>query len=158
MGAEAAPGDPPSALPSAGRAPGAADLDFWLGTWRGTWDGGHGVNRISRACDGAVILEEFEAAGPEPLRGLSVSVLDTTAALWRQTWVDSSGSYLELTGAPADETAMTLVHHGTLDGAPATYRMRFLDVTRDAFRWEWEVSRDGAVWQPRWTIAYERLL
>jgi hypothetical protein len=53
---------------------------------------------------------------------------------------------------------MTLVHHGTLDGEPATYRMRFLDVTRDGFRWDWDVSRDAVVWQPRWTIAYERLL
>jgi hypothetical protein len=36
--------------------------------------------------------------------------------------------------------------------------MRFLDVTRDGFRWEWDVSCDAVVWQPRWTIAYERLL
>jgi hypothetical protein len=136
----------------------ATDFDFWIGEWRGEWaDGGSGVNRISRTLADRVVLEEFRSDPPEPLLGMSVSVFDAAAGRWRQTWVDSTGAYLELAGGPEGESAMTLEHAGALDGAPATYRMRFLDVTPDAFRWEWEVSRDGAAWEPRWSIAYTRI-
>lgn len=136
----------------------ATDFDFWLGEWRGEWgEGLTCVNRVSRSLDDRVILEEFRSDPPEPLLGMSVSVYDERLELWRQTWVDSEGSYIDLVGAPAGDTAMTLEHAGTLDGEPAAYRMRFLDVTEAAFRWEWEVSRDGTAWEPRWTIAYRRI-
>ena len=37
-----------------------------------------------------------------------------------------------------------------------TYRMRFFDITPDAFSWTWE-RRAGDVWELAWAIAYTRL-
>src|SRR5436190_775368 len=76
-------------------------LDFWIGTWDCTWDGGRGTNRITREFDDRVVVERFEALEPEPFRGTSLSVFDPNAG-WRQTWVDSNGSYWHFTGETVD--------------------------------------------------------
>ena len=78
-------------------------LDFWLGTWTATWDGGGGTNTITRELADAVVVERFEAAPPEPWSGMSVSVHDPTSDRWRQTWVDSNGSYWHFVGTRTDE-------------------------------------------------------
>ena len=76
-------------------------LGFWLGRWICTWDGGHGTNTVTLDMDGHVVTERFEALEPEPFSGLSVSVQGTDG-LWRQTWVDSTGSYWHFEGGPQD--------------------------------------------------------
>ena len=73
-------------------------LDFWLGTWIATWKGGGGTNTITRELADAVVVERFEAAPPESWSGMSVSVYDPTSERWRQTWVDSNGSYWHFVG------------------------------------------------------------
>lgn len=117
------------------------DLDFWLGSWDAAWDGGSGTNTITRELDDAVIVERFES--PE-LRGLSVSV--PTEDGWRQTWVDSQGSYLAFTGGVVD---------GVMELRNDTHRMRFLDVGADAFTWVWE-REEADEWKLQWRIAYSR--
>ena len=131
-------------------------LDFWLGTWTATWDGGGGTNTITRELADAVVVERFEAAPPEPLSGRSVSVYDPATDRWRQTWVDSNGSYWHFVGTGTNE--------GTIFATPErvdrdqTYkRMVFSDVTADAFHWRWESSADGATWVERWAIEYRRM-
>ena len=73
-------------------------LDFWLGSWIATWEGGGGTNIVTRELADAVVVERFEAAPPEPWSGMSVSVHDPTSERWRQTWVDSNGSYWHFVG------------------------------------------------------------
>ena len=136
------------------------ELDFWLGEWACTWDGGHGTNRLSRILGDRVILEEFEAA-PDPdgtgaLQGRSWSVFDAERRLWRQTWVDDQGSYLDLVGDTAD-SCFAFVRSAPERGPDARQRMVFRDVEADRFRWTWESSPDGgATWVTRWEIAYRR--
>jgi hypothetical protein len=136
------------------------ELNFWLGDWDLTWDGGHGTNRLRRILDDMVILEEFEETaepGRDPaLRGRSWSVFDRDRALWRQTWVDSQGAYLDLVGAQADG-CFTFQRAAPERGEDARQRMVFREVTSDAFRWTWEASPDGgATWVTRWAIDYRR--
>jgi hypothetical protein len=136
----------------------AADFDFWLGDWRAEWaDGGVGSNSISKTCGGRVVLERFAALAPEAIAGLSVSVFDPETDLWRQTWVDSTGGYIDLVGGPDDEGVMTLRHEREVDGAPMHFRMRFENVSPRGFDWLWDGSRDEQAWEPRWTIAYSRI-
>lgn len=119
----------------------ADELDFWVGEWNAVWDGGAATNTITKELDGAVVVERFES--PE-LRGLSVSVPGDDG--WRQTWVDSQGSYLSFKGGIVD---------GVMELRNETHRMRFLDVAPDSFTWVWE-RKEVAEWKLQWRIAYSR--
>jgi hypothetical protein len=133
-------------------------LDFWLGEWALWWgDGGHGTNVIRRILDGRVIEESFDGHGADgALLGRSLSVLDDHDGRWRQTWVDSSGSYLDFVGVEVDGR-IAFERETTLGGAPVVQRMVWLDVTADGLRWQWQRSRDGrATWQVAWEITYRR--
>lgn len=132
-------------------------LDFWIGSWTISWPGGQGTNTISRILDGRVIEEVFEGhSDEESLYGRSLSVLDGADGRWRQTWVDSTGSYLDFVGVESDGR-ISFQRSTTVDGAPALQRMVWLDVTPDGFRWEWQRSTDdGASWSVLWPLDYRR--
>jgi hypothetical protein len=143
-----------------------SELEFWLGTWAATWQGGAGTNRLQRILGGRVIHEQFEggpvdAAGVlapdgERLRGQSWSVFDAARALWRQTWVDDQGGYLDLVGDRVDGW-FAFVRDAPERGPAARQRMVFRDVAAEAFRWTWELSLDaGTSWATRWEIHYRR--
>ena len=133
-------------------------LDFWLGVWDLTWgESGRGTNTIDRAVGGRVIRETFEGHGPRGvLHGFSVSIRTGDAGPWRQTWVDSTGGYIDLLGVEVDGR-ISFQHLTEEDGRPVTQRMVWLDVTPDAFRWEWQRSvDDGATWSVEWAVDYQR--
>ena len=144
-----------------------SELDFWLGTWDVTWDGEHGANRLERILGDAVIHEQFEQAtervedgasetASDTLVGESWSVFEPARALWRQTWVDNQGGYLDLVGDRVDGW-FAFVRSAPERGERARQRMVFRDVQPDQFRWTWELSLDdGATWEVRWEIAYRR--
>jgi len=129
-------------------------LDFWIGGWDCTWAGGGGTNSITRELDGAVVVERFEAGAPQPFTGMSVSVHDADAG-WRQTWVDSNGSYWHFVGTQHDGT-ITFATPGPVDADKAFKRMVFSDISADAFHWRWESSPDAVAWTERWAIDYRR--
>ena len=133
-------------------------LDFWLGTWDLSWGGGgHGTNTIRRILDARVIEESFDGRDPESaLLGRSLAVLDARDGRWRQTWVDSTGAYLDLVGVEVDGR-IAFQREAVVDGVPVVQRMVWLDVTPDAMRWQWLRSADGgSIWQVAWEIAYRR--
>ena len=137
---------------------GPAALDFWLGDWELAWPGGgHGTNRIERGVGGRAILERFEGHDPDgTTHGMSLSIREGEAGPWRQTWVDSSGTYLDLVGVDVDGR---ISFQRTVTGArgTATQRMVWLDVRPDAFRWEWQRTVDGGTtWTVDWAIDYRR--
>jgi hypothetical protein len=139
---------------------GGTELDFWLGEWQVSWDVGHGTNRLTRILGGRVLLEEFEEAAPADgtaaLHGRSWSVFDSDRGLWRQTWVDDQGSYLDLVGEIVDG-CFAFGRAAPERGPAARQRMVFRDVKADRFRWTWESSPDdGETWVTRWEIAYAR--
>jgi hypothetical protein len=106
-----------------------------------------------------VIHENFEgrdADGSGTLRGESWSVFEPRRRLWRQTWVDDQGGYLDLIGTRV-EGWFAFVREAPERGNRARQRMVFRDVTPDEFRWTWELSLDGgSVWEMRWAIDYRR--
>lgn len=125
------------------------EFDFWLGTWQGVWDGGEATNTITKIMDGRVILEQFRMPGFE---GMSVSVYDPEEDVWRQTWVDSVGDYLDFVGGRVDG-GMELRR----EAPGGLFRMLWHEIEPDRFSWRWERSTDGGTtWEPRWLIAYER--
>ena len=133
-------------------------LDFWLGSWTVSWPGGTGTNRIRRILDDAVIEETFECRDEDSaLYGRSFSVLDRTDNRWKQTWVDSSGAYLDFVGVAVDGR-ISFQRPAVLDGRDARQRMVWLNVTEGGFRWEWQRSFDrGLTWEVTWPLEYRRV-
>jgi len=151
---------PPGGVPCA--TPEARQFDFWIGNWQLTWknpDGspGNGANRVESEMNGCVIHENFEGSGAQALIGKSYSVYSPRLKKWQQTWVDSSGGYLDLTGEFADGK-MVLNREGILgNGKPGRQRMTFYNIAKDQFDWDWDTSEDGGkTWTTRWRIHYTR--
>ena len=135
--------------------PGA--LDFWLGRWSVSWTGGGtGTNTIQRILGGRVIEERFDGRDPSgDLAGRSLSVMDASDGQWRQTWVDSTGAYLDFVGTAVDGV---IAFQRTAAGGSPLQRMRWLDIASDGLTWQWERSLDGgASWELLWAITYRRL-
>jgi hypothetical protein len=145
-------------------APAAADplgpdaLDFWLGRWLVSWSGGgEGTNAVRRILADRVIEESFEGRDAESvLLGRSLSVRDEADGRWRQTWVDSTGAYLDFVGVDVDGR-IGFQRETTVGGVAVTQRMVWLDVEPDSLRWQWQRSTDdGATWDVAWEIDYRR--
>jgi hypothetical protein len=139
----------------------SAEFDFWIGDWTARWTGPdqrelEGRNQVRRALDGCVIMEEFDGAPGSPQKGISVSVYDPKRKVWKQTWVDNQAGYLDFEGGFTDGR-MVLARSAEVNGKPVRQRMVFHDITRDAFTWDWQRSRDdGKSWETTWQIRYTR--
>ena len=140
----------------------AKQFDFWVGTWELEWTDAKGqkqkgTNTINKILGGCVIEENFSTAGPQPYLGKSHSLFDARSGLWKQTWVDSGGLYLDLVGEFKDGK-MTLRREGTdPKGNKLLYRMIFSNIKPDSFLWDWESSADGGkTWKTNWQINYKR--
>jgi hypothetical protein len=132
------------------------DLSFWLGSWDCTWEGGHGTNDVTLELDGHVIVERFAALAPEPFTGMSVSAPDPDGGGWRQTWVDSTGSYWHFVGGPQPDGTFVFGTPEPVDADRRYKRMVFSEIGAHRLQWRWEASSDGETWQERWAIAYRR--
>jgi hypothetical protein len=136
-------------------------LEFWVGEWDLTWPGakagevGHGTNSIKRILGGCVVQENF-SGGDQHLRGTSVSIFDTSARKWKQTWVDNEGGYLDFVGEYKDGE-MTLQREATRNGTKFLQRMVWKNISANELDWSWESSHDGGkTWQVQWPIHYKR--
>jgi Protein of unknown function (DUF1579) len=152
-----------TAQPSGCSSPEASQLDFWVGQWELTWPGAkpgqvqHGTNNVRKLLDGCVVQENFDGGAAMPLRGMSLSMWNARTSKWQQTWVDNSGSYLDLVGEFSGGQ-MTLSREATNKaGKKIQQRMVFKDISRDQFNWVWESSQDGGkTWTVLWPIHYTR--
>jgi hypothetical protein len=140
----------------------ARQFDFWLGEWDCAWSdeqGWHaGTNSVYLDLGGAVVVESFDGRPSLEFQGLSFSVYDRTAGCWRQTWVDSEGSYLDFAGG-FENGVMELRRTGEVEGEPVLFRMRWENIERDSLDWSYQRSDDdGDSWTTLWAIAYSRVL
>jgi hypothetical protein len=129
------------------------EFDFWLGSWDVRWaDGSHGRNTVRKILEGRVVQEEFDGRPGTTLQGTSLSVFDRSAGVWRQTWVDNQGGYLDFAGG---------VRRGVMDlrrdDGEAAFRMRWLDVESASLTWLWErrLHRERS-WTTLWRLDYTR--
>lgn len=136
-------------------------LDFWVGKWDLTWEGGKGTNLIEKKLNGRVIQENFEATEGsfKGYMGTSISTFNPQDGKWHQAWADSNGGYIDLIGFMDGETRIFQRTTPRIlpDGKEAWARMRFYNITADAFVWDWESSVDGGeTWKLNWRINYTR--
>ncbi len=133
------------------------DLDFWIGEWDCySEDSIIGDNKIFKTLDGIVIEENFHSF-KEGFVGKSWSVFDSIASLWKQTWVDNSGSYMVFSGAVDKDTLIFAEDNPvTLKGQKVYRRMIFYSMQSDSFDWKWQSSTDKINWKTNWYIKYKR--
>ena len=145
--------------PATAQLDAARQFDFWLGEWDCTWgDGEQGTNSVYLDLGDHVVVESFDARPAMEYQGMSHSVYDRVAGLWKQTWVDSDGAYLDFAGR-FENGVMELRRTGELEGRPALFRMRWFDIERDSLNWAYERSvDDGETWTTLWAIGYTRVL
>jgi hypothetical protein len=156
-------GTAPTAPPNPCAAPEQKQLDFWVGEWDLTWPAekqgelAHGTNSIHRQFDSCVVQENFSGGEAMHLRGMSVSIFDTRARKWKQTWVDNEGGYLDFVGVYKDGQMILARDSVRPDGTKIIQRMVFKNITANEFDWNWEASADGGkTWQVMWPIHYKR--
>ena len=139
-------------------------FEFWVGEWDLTWPGekagevAHGTNSIRRIMDGCVVQENFSAGESGHLRGTSVSLFDLKSGMWKQTWVDNEGGYLDFVGEFKDGQ-MILKREALRGNVKTLQRMVFKNISANEMDWSWEASSDGGkTWQVNWPIHYKRRL
>ena len=141
----------------------ARQFDFWLGDWDCTWSDcegneGSATDTVYLDLDGHVVVESFDTRPSSEYQGMSFSMYDAARGCWRQTWVDSTGRYLDLAGG-YDDGVIDLRHHGEHDGVPAQFRALWHSIERDRLEWAWPRSLDaGRTWTTLWAMEYLRVL
>ncbi|HAS45550.1 MAG TPA: hypothetical protein DCS93_34010 [Microscillaceae bacterium] len=144
-------------------------FDFWVGKWNATWknaDGttGQATNEITKILNNKVIQENFQVKNDKSLKGfhgLSFSVYNPFAKVWKQTWVDNQGAYLDFYGKfDGDKRIFERKFTGAagkLKGKTVMQRMVFYNIKPDSFDWDWETSMDeGKTWKLNWRIKYTK--
>ena len=173
LGGVCAAQTPPAAGPPPPcQSPQARQFDFWLGEWdligrmrlqpgADRWRETRSTNSIRSVMDSCVTQESFDNQQPNAWSGMSVSTWSARTGQWQQTWVDSQGGYIPLTGQFADGRMILTTPERPAPSGPgggtAVNRMVFHDIARDSLLWDWELSTDGGqTWEVQWSITYRR--
>lgn len=140
---------PPAASGSACRAAEFHQFDFWIGEWDVT-SGGQpaGTNSIRRVHGGCVLQETWQGAGEGGISGGSYNIYDQASGRWHQTWVDSSGTLLQLDGGLEDNSMVLSGRSPASDGDGKTlHRITWTPNADGSVRQLWEASPDdGGSW------------
>jgi len=155
--APAAPAAPstasaPGALPPGCGTPEHRQFDFWVGEWDvfapdGKRVGGSSIRLILGGC---VVLENWKGGGG--VEGTSFNIYDRSDRLWHQSWVDGSGSRLELAGGLRDRSMVLSGITAGPAGAKTTERITWTPLGGGKVRQLWEQSKDGGT---TWTVAFD---
>ena len=120
-----------------------------------------GNNHIEKMFGNCTVHENF--SDPKTgYKGQSWSVYNSNYKYWQQTWVDTNGGYIPLTGGmKGDSMVLTTAEQNVPVSISPTgkliSRMVFHNIKPDSFDWVWESSTDGGVlWKKNWVIHYER--
>lgn len=137
----------------------AHDFDFWVGDWSCMNPDGTlgGTNHITLDYSGRVLQEHWQGSGGG--RGTSVNIWDQVTGLWHQTWVDQSGTLLQLDGGLDDEGRMVMT--GTRprrDGqGEVLHQIMWTPAEDGSVHQVWTYSADGgATWNVAADLVYVR--
>lgn len=143
------PAAPPSKPPAPCTTPIYRQFDFWVGQWDVLSPEGKfvGTNRIERVGD--CFLQENWAAAGGGYNGRSLNSVGFDRK-WHQTWTDTGGLRLELTGGLIDGTMVMEGDTPSQDPkqkAPTRNRITWSPQAEGVVRQLWETSTDeGKTW------------
>jgi len=141
-------------------APDNRTLDFWVGDWVAHDSAGQrvGTNKITRDEYGSCVITEHFRLGDGSMIGHSVSIYRPAQKQWRQTWVDSQGSYFDLVGGPVTGSDHIFVFENKrVSDSQPHQRMIFQDVKPDSFTWRWQKrAKAEEAWADSWVLNYRK--
>jgi len=143
------PAPPPPACKSAEYR----QFDFWLGEWEVFLPDGKkaGDSRIEAISAGCALLENWSGSGG--FSGKSLNSYDSEDKRWHQSWVDSSGSRLELAGSFADRRMVLASAPAAGGSTPGAVQRIAWSVNDDgSVRQLWESSTDGG---KTWAVQFD---
>ena len=154
----AAPSVPPGC-----DTPESHQFDFWVGSWEVRPNGADKViahSLIEKRYSGCAIRENWMPVGKELTGGGgSLSLYDAKRAQWRQTWIDSSGTRVDLDGGFKDG-AMTIVGPWANYAGPgkdALVAMHYrLQPSGEVRQWAENSTDGGKTWTPGFDFLYRR--
>ena len=129
-------------------------FDFWLGQWDVFLPDGKtaGASVIQSFADGCALLENWSGTGG--FTGKSINIYDITDKQWHQSWVDNSGSRLNLDGKFADGKMLLWTDAPNPSKAGAILRQQ-ITWTKNAdgsVRQLWQTSEDAG---KTWVIVFD---
>ena len=138
-------------------------FDFWVGDWKVWWEEGEGkkgtgTNTITKILGGKGIQEDFKilTGQSKGFLGTSISILESKQKKWKQTWMDSSGSYFDFDGKIENGNPIFQTKMVEKDDQQIIRKMTFKDITKKGFTWDWEGTQDGGkTWKLLWRVYYE---
>lgn len=129
--------------------PEASQFDFWIGDWEVTRPDGKvaGYNSIVSINNGRALFENWTSAAGN-FAGRSLNSYDSVAKKWKQFWVDTAGSVLELSGGIVDGKMVLSGTRTTRAGGEVQDRITWTPNEDGSVRQHWEQSTDGGTtWQ-----------
>ena len=146
-GLGAAQAQTPTPPPPACQSAEYRQFDFWLGEWEVFLPTGKkaGDSRIESISAGCALLENWSGNGG--FSGKSLNSYDSEDKRWHQSWVDSSGSRLELAGSYADKRMVLASGSGA-----AMQRIAWSVNDDGSVRQLWESSVDGG---KAWAVQFD---
>lgn len=159
----ASPTPAPRPAPAGCTTPESRQWDFWVGSWEVRPNGSDQViahSLIEKKYAGCAIRENWMPMGREIAGGGgSLSFYDSGRRQWRQLWIDSSGTRVELDGGFKDGVMAITGNWGNFagPGKDALVTMRYqLQSDGEVRQWA-EASTDGGKsWSPAFDFRYRR--
>ncbi len=158
------------ATPAAAQVPAGCDtpeshqFDFWVGKWEVHPNGADTIiahSLIEKKYTGCAIRENWMPLGKEPNGGGgSLSLYDPRLKQWRQTWVDSSGTRVDLDGGFANRVMSITGKWANFagPGKDALVRMNYQRQPDGRVRqWALSSTDDGKSWKPAFDFLYRKV-
>jgi hypothetical protein len=146
----------PSPRPRPCTSPEHRQFDFWIGVWEVKTANGNvaGINTIEPIHGGCALKESWAATGG--FSGTSLNTWNSAAKGWHQTWVDSSGTLLQLDGGLKDGKMVLTGETAGRDG-PVHNEITWERLDGGRIRQIWRATSDGGkTWQTAFDGIYEK--
>jgi hypothetical protein len=141
-------------------SPAYHQFDFWIGSWNVAAAGQPaGTNSINPILHGCALQENWQGAGAGGISGTSFNIYDQQTGHWHQTWVDSSGTLLQLDGGLVDGVMVLSGQRPARDGSSMVqHRISWTPNPDGSVRQLWEASNDdGGTWAVLFDGLYTRM-
>jgi hypothetical protein len=131
-------------------------FDFWIGDWNVTsGEDPAGTNSIHQIHHGCALQENWQGSGEGGISGTSFNIYDRATGRWHQTWVDDSGTLLQLDGSLVDGVMVLSGQRPARDGGGmAQHRISWTPNPDGSVRQLWEASKDQG---NAWTVLFDGL-
>ena len=131
-------------------------FDFWIGDWTVTsGEQVAGTNSIFAIHNGCALQENWQGSGEGGVSGSSYNIYDQASGHWHQTWVDSSGTLLQLDGGLVDGVMVLSGQRPARDGSGLVqHRISWTAIPDGTVRQLWEASKDSG---ESWTALFDGL-